>query len=95
MTFRSAIIKDFPRLYQPQNLPSMTLISHPVSSLIKHQTLIYIYLYVFSSASDLLTCDSDYWLNINCLLDSRAIPNRTENITYQLEFDMKYYSKKY
>ncbi|XP_053349141.1 interleukin 21 receptor, tandem duplicate 2 isoform X1 [Clarias gariepinus] len=40
-------------------------------------------------SSDLLVCDTDYWLNISCFLDSRAIPKRKENITYQLEFNMK------
>ncbi|XP_060713289.1 interleukin 21 receptor, tandem duplicate 2 isoform X2 [Tachysurus vachellii] len=38
------------------------------------------------SSSDLLTCESDYWLRVNCFLDSRAVQNRLENITYQLEF---------
>ncbi|XP_027031981.2 interleukin 21 receptor, tandem duplicate 2 [Tachysurus fulvidraco] len=38
------------------------------------------------SSSDLLTCESDYWLHVSCFLDSRAIQNRLENITYRLEF---------
>lgn len=46
-------------------------------------------------SSDLLVCDTDYWLNISCFLDSRAIPKRKENITYQLEFNMKNDNIKY
>ncbi|XP_060799105.1 interleukin 21 receptor, tandem duplicate 1 isoform X3 [Neoarius graeffei] len=37
-------------------------------------------------SSDLLTCETDYWLSISCFVDSRAIPNRMENVTYNLEF---------
>ncbi|XP_007239899.3 interleukin 21 receptor, tandem duplicate 2 [Astyanax mexicanus] len=33
-----------------------------------------------------LTCETDYWLTINCSLDPKTIPNRSEHTSYWLEF---------
>lgn len=46
-------------------------------------------------SSDLLTCETDYWLSISCFVDSRAIPNRMENVTYNLEFVLTASKEKY
>lgn len=40
------------------------------------------------NSSKLLVCETDYWLNISCFLDSIPIANKTENITYHLDFYM-------
>ncbi|KAG7316921.1 hypothetical protein KOW79_019219 [Hemibagrus wyckioides] len=46
-------------------------------------------------SSGYLVCESDYWLQVSCFLNSRAIHNWTENTTYLLEFEVKNYKKKY